>query len=527
MILRKPFAILIKHFKMIHLILSVFAFYLVYKTNIILSFYNEYIASYTSVIGKDLTGELFNFLMYVSIFIILLGSVIILALMLFKHKPVKLYIFNIAVYIIVTVIYALTYSVTNSLEIGLVDVRTLKMIQDLLTSVFLLQIISLCILAVRATGFNIKKFNFVKDLQELEVQDIDSEEFEVNVDLDADKWKRKINRISRHAKYVYKENKIFIILLLFILTGVVSTIIYVNVGIYKKVYKQEEAFQTGSFTVKLSTSYTTNQDIKGNQILDEETLVAVLIDVKNNSSKEQTLDSARFVLKVKDHYFYHLPTYKEKVSDLGIAYNEQIIPSTFTPYLFIYKIPTGFLGEPMVLQYTDYTDKVIRMKIDPVNLDDQEETVLLNLNDLADFKGSILNETKLTLTEYYVDQTMKVNYNYCIDSGCYPSSEYLVPTYTGNEKKALLFLKGVMEWDTKIPIKKIDNLSELITTFAEIHYTINGIEKISNLPMKAVTPNKMTLQDTCYIEVPEETIFAENIKLVFHIRNKTYIYNVK
>ena len=37
----------------------------------------------------------------------------------------------------------------------------------------------------------------------------------------------------------------------------------------------------------------------------------------------------------------------------------------------------------------------------------------------------------------------------------------------------------------------------------------------------------MTLKNMCYLEVPEEALSATNIKLVFHVRNRTYIYNVK
>lgn len=527
MILRKPFAILIKNFKKIHFLLTICAFYLVYRTSVILSFYNEYISSYTSVIGTDLTGNLFNGLMYISIFILLVGSLIILGLMLFKHKPVKLYIFNIVTYIAVAVIYAVTYSVTSSLEIGLVDIRTLKVIDDLLTTLFAVQTLSLIILAIRATGFDIKKFNFVKDLEELEINDVDNEEFEVNVDLDSDKWKRKLNRIARHTKYVYKENKLLLTILFVLVIGISSTIIYVNVGIYNKTYTKNETFNSSVFTLRLSDSYSTNEDVEGNELFKEESLVAVLVDVKNNSSKDKTLDSARFVLKVKDHYFYHLPEYREKVSDLGIAYNNQVISSNFTKYMFIYKIPTGFLNEKMTLQYTDYSDKIIKIEVKPINLDEKKEDVILNLKDTIDFKDSILSGVKLTLNNFYIDRTMKVTYDYCISEECYPSSEYLIPTYTGISRKALLFIEGTLEWNDKLPISKMNEINELITKFGKVHYTINGMEYTSDIPLKVVKPNKMTLKNMCYLEVPEEALSATNIKLVFHVRNRTYIYNVK
>lgn len=527
MILRKPFAILIKNFKRIHLILSVFAFYLVYKTNIILNFFHEYISSFTSVIGKDLTAELFGSLMYTSVLIILLGLIVIMGLMLFKHKPIKLYIFNILVYLFVTIVYFFVYSVIGKLEIGLVDVRTLKMVQDLLTTIFILQIVSLCTLAVRATGFNIKKFDFVKDLQELEIEDIDSEEFEVNVDLDSDKWKRKLNRFFRHAKYIYKENKLLLILLVFFVVGITSTIIYVNVGIYNKVYKKNEAFAATGLTMKLTDSYSTSVDMKGNKILEDEALVAIRINVKNNTTNEKKLETGRFVLEINNHNFYHMPEYAEKVSDLGITYKAQTLDSNFTEYMFIYKIPKAYLEEKMVLKYTDYTNKDIRMKIEPQNLDTEKEVIHANIKDTIDFSKSILSKTTLTINEYYVNRMMKVDYNYCIKEECYPSYEYLLPSYTGNKDKVLLNLSGTIIWDANTPVSPITDLYTLIQQFGTIKYKINEQEYTSTIEMKEVKPIKTTLKNTCYIEVPSEIMYATNIYVELNIRNKTYIYNLK
>lgn len=527
MILRKPFAILIKNFKLIHMILSIFTFYLVYKTNLMLSFFREYNSSFTSVIGKDLTSELFGPLLYISIFIILLGSIVIMGLMLLKKKTIKLYIFNIVVYIIVIVIYAITYSVAGQLEIGLVDIRTLKMVQDLLTTIFMIQIVSLCILAIRATGFDIKKFNFVKDLEELEIEDVDNEEFEVNVDLDSDKWKRKINRVVRHTKYIYKENKVLILILTGIIVAISSTVIYINVGVYNKVYKENEAFSTTKFTMNLVDSYSINTDIKGNKLFEEESLVTILIDVKNNSIKEQQLEPARFILNIKDHYFYHTTEYSDKISDLGITYKNQNISSSFKKYMFVYKIPTSFLDEKMFLKYTDYTNKNIRMKVEPYNLETKQEIININTNDIINFKDSVLGNTEFNIKESSINRIMKVDYNFCITTGCYPSSEYLVPTYTGNQNKGLLYLSGTLTWDDTLPINKITDFYKFIKTFGEIRYEINGVEYTSTIPMQEVKPTKTTLKDATYIEVPSEIEYAEKIYIVLKIRNKTYIYNIK
>ena len=51
--------------------------------------------------------------------------------------------------------------------------------------------ISIVMYAFRATGFDIKKFDFAKDLEELDIETKDNEEFEVNLELETDKYQRK------------------------------------------------------------------------------------------------------------------------------------------------------------------------------------------------------------------------------------------------------------------------------------------------------------------------------------------------
>ena len=81
MILRKPYAILIKNFKLIHLIMSFFMVYLFYKTNNILSFLTDYLNSVATTISNEVTTSLFGSMQTVSIAIIIVSSIIILGLM--------------------------------------------------------------------------------------------------------------------------------------------------------------------------------------------------------------------------------------------------------------------------------------------------------------------------------------------------------------------------------------------------------------------------------------------------------------
>lgn len=524
MILRKPFAILIKYFKVIHIILTILSFYLIYRTNLLLNFFNEYMATNNSVIGKDLTGELYSSLMYISLFVIIVGSLIILGLMLFKKKKVKLYIYNIVTYIFVTVVFLYAHSVVISLEVELVDIRTLKIVQDLLTTIFLLQIVSLIIVAIRATGFNVQKFNFTKDLQELEIEDIDNEEFEVNIDLNSDETRRKINRTIRHAKYIYKENKFVILMLLILAIGIGSVAIYMNIGVYNKVYHKGEAFSTNLFTMQLEESYAVDTDYKGNKLYENESFLLIRVNLKNTTSKEQTFDSARLVVNIDEHYFYHESIYSEQMIDIGNIYINQKVSTGLTNYVFIYKVPTKFLNRNIKLIYTDYNGKEIRMKVTPTSLNENVKETSYAMGEKIDFQDSVLENIEATINSVEISNIFRVDYNYCIQDQCYPSYEYLVPTLSGTEDKVLIKINGSVIGNSS---SKYENLSSFINYFGYLEYQIGDQIKTVSLSTQNIKPTKTTVQDVCYIETTKEATTAEKINLVFKIRNKTYKYVVK
>ena len=167
MILRKPFAFFIKHFRFIHLILAICAVYLITKTNAILSFYLEYMDIMSISPGTSVSTDLFNSMLWISTIVIILGSILIAFLMKFKKKPIRFYKINIIVYIVLILIYIFAHGTIKSLEIGLVDIRTLKMVQDFLVIAMILQVPSTISLVIRALGFDIKKFDFERYLEEL------------------------------------------------------------------------------------------------------------------------------------------------------------------------------------------------------------------------------------------------------------------------------------------------------------------------------------------------------------------------
>ena len=93
MILRKPYKFLIKHFKLIHLLLFLPIIYLIINTNSIYQFFGEYIKNnYTFANNGNLAGSYINIFMYFAILLIVAIALIIYYLMRQKKKNTKLYI---------------------------------------------------------------------------------------------------------------------------------------------------------------------------------------------------------------------------------------------------------------------------------------------------------------------------------------------------------------------------------------------------------------------------------------------------
>ena len=92
MIIKKPYAFMIKHFRLIHFILSLLMVFLISKTSSIVSFFNEYVKNGYYTLNS---GSYINFYMFISIILIIVISAFVYLLMKWKNKSRNLYIFTI------------------------------------------------------------------------------------------------------------------------------------------------------------------------------------------------------------------------------------------------------------------------------------------------------------------------------------------------------------------------------------------------------------------------------------------------
>ena len=208
MIIKKPYAFMIKHFRLIHVILSLLMVFLISKTSSIVSFFNEYVKNGYYTLNS---GSYINFYMFISIILIIVISAFVYLLMKWKNKSRNLYIFTIGFYFVLFILFIIYFNVFSNISLNQINVRGIRAYRDIIIIAYVPQYILLAFHVIRAVGFDIKKFDFKKDLEELDIAEEDQEEIEVTLGSNAYKYKRTIRKMLREFKYYVLENKLRII----------------------------------------------------------------------------------------------------------------------------------------------------------------------------------------------------------------------------------------------------------------------------------------------------------------------------
>lgn len=531
MILRKPYAILIKYFKVIHLFICAIIGYLIYRTSGVLSFFNGYSTSLESVIGQSTIKSLLNGVSILLPLFIVVLSAVILYLMRYKKKPVLFYIFNIISYIFVAAIFYYANGVLNDMYIKVVDIRIVMLVRDLITGVMVVEWITLIVSVVRATGFDIKKFNFGQDLEELDIDAKDREEFEVNIEIDTDKLKRGWNRSLRHTQYIYKENKTIINIVVAVVIVFLLGFGYREIFVKNKVYSESEFFTGDGFNMQIRGSYITDKSGTGTVINKKNTYVLVQLSIQNTYGTDRKFDISRPVVVIDGKKYYNDIKEAESFIEFGDTYYGEALDKEEHTYLLIYQIPKKEILKKMQFQFIDQgssgkIDEVTKFQLEPTDLTGTKDEKIVNLGKELTFKDSILNGSKLKITGIDIAETFKVGYKYCLDDGnCIDSNEYITPT-VDEYYKYILKVKGTFQLSKESKITNLD-IAGLLEKYGTLEYTIDGKKKTTNIPMKKLKPKRATLQKEGYVEVISEVKNASSITLKLTLYNTTYSYKLK
>lgn len=503
MILRKPYAFLIKHFKLIHLFLTAIYIYLAFYTNSILTYYNNFISGN---IGKLNAINYINSYYLIAIIVSIIISTIILILMIHKKKPKFLYIVLILIYIIIAALISMSMSGLNTIYFSVLDTQTLRLYRDLLRITLIVQYIIIAIILIRGLGFDIKKFDFVKDLNEMNIEITDDEEVELTIG-NTNTITRKIRRYIREFKYYYIENKTFINIVILLLIIVLASTISIDKQVINKVYSEREIFTTDDFKFQVLNTYITNKSNTNETITNNTSFVIIKLEITSNNG-EKTINTSNLILKTNNNVYTINNRYYAKFEDIGNAYRNQKI-STTKNYLFIYNIPNDNLSKNMTLIYGE--DK--KISLNPIYLDKVDKTTNLKLTDTIDLSQTILSSGTITINKYELNNKYSYEYKYEINGKEYTSNLNISST-------ANTIIK--LDISSSLPNKLTPY--DIISNYGKIKYTKDNEEKTSKL-LTNRTPG--SYKEGLYLEVDKDLENADEIYLELIIRNKKYLYTIK
>ena len=531
MILRKPYAMLIKLFKPIHFFLAFCMSYLIYRSYLIRTFLFEYMKTSMMPLGFGATNDLIGGMFYITPIIVLIILVVMLVTMIKKEKPKLFYIIATITYFLCFILFNYLTTILKTLEEQIVAVKDIRLAYDLTTMILVMQVGLVIITAIRAIGFDIKKFDFKRDLMEMDIVDDDNEEFEVSFNVEGNIVQRFFNKQFRTYKYLYLEHKFLFKILGIFLIIFTAYSIYQNSNINHQLLNEGDAFYNGSSEMQLLNSYITTKDYKDTTISNNTYVILEFLVKANN--KITKLNTAKMQLKIKNEIYYPLDLgYADKFIDLGKVYEDDNLSTEFQKYLIVYEIPTRFAKKEMKFRYlTDISkdyESYTTFALKPVNLDVNEKTQNIKLGTEVILNEDLLGQTKLKINKFEIAEEFTIKYSYCpVNGECYSSLEYIRPNLNTTYEKAILKLDAEFELDPEYKTSGVSSAFNTLEKFGTIVYVVDGKTyktrgKLSNIPAK-----KKKVANHYYIEMHGRILKSEYAYILIKIRNKEYKYIIK
>ena len=534
MIIKKPYAFMIKHFRLIHLLILIPMIYLATQTREIITFFSEYVASNYTFTSNDVLSTLasnyINIFMYIAVIIIMVVFIAMSVLLQRKEKPTKFYNISIIYYLVIFILITVSFTIFRTIENDTLDPVFARLIRDLSQIVHYSQYIFIFFTAIRGVGFNIKQFDFKSDLAELEISNEDSEEIEFLVGIDTYKAKRSVRRFFRELKYYYKENKFIFIMIFVIAIGILGTMLYMNEEVYQRVYNEGDSIASGYLNFTVTDSYISNLTHGGNVLNKDKYYVILLLEINNRYREDHEFNYINLELTVNNKYILPNLSLGNYFTDFGTPYNGTYIKgNTNSEYILVYEIDKNLINQDFLLTVYSHYDASAggigsvnnRISLNPTIISDEITTNTVNLGTNINLSNTTLGNTIFTITDYEFTNRYEYSYEYCINANnCIPSTDSISINYANDgSRRTLLVLGYELNLDTEVPyMNTVKTYRSFFENFVKIEYEING----QTYTTTATLANPSTYNEKAVLNVPREVGTASRVDLILTVRNVSY-----
>ncbi len=336
MILRKPYAFLIKYFKIIHIIMFGMFVYFVFALRKIHTFFVGYVKTGSFTYINDMARNYISPLLFIFAILIAISAILIFLLMRKKQKPVLFY--RILIIYSIFLLVSLTFYTSFFVSLANTTYAPLNVViyRDIIAFLYYINFLFVGFTFIRGFGFDIKKFSFDKDKKELNLNEEDNEEFEVGLQLDKENVVAYLNREKRELKYYIKENALVLTIVGIVLLVITSMFLYTYFFVTNKVYKQSDEIIENDVKYHVNNVYITRYDKYGSLISSNHTFVIVNLNIHNLD--KTTLDKENFRIQVGENFYYPVYNYYSSFDDYGEGYiNKMLSENSKKDYILVFR----------------------------------------------------------------------------------------------------------------------------------------------------------------------------------------------
>lgn len=535
MVFKKPYAFLIKHFRLIHIVLTILTIVAAVESYRILSFFADYINNnYSATIMENMVETYIGNVIYAVIIAIIVLLLIITFLLKQKNKPTKTYIYSIIFYIIFIIFVGLASSLISGLTKEVWSAASAKAYRDIATIIYYPQFIAIVLLGIRAIGFDVKKFNFKDDLRELEITEADSEEIELNINFDSTKTKRNVHRFVRETGYYYQENKFILTLIAIIGVLAIGYTIYKNYekNIFK--YNEGDYFNLRGVDVSILSSMITDVNTKGDPVRNGSAFLVLLVKVENNTNRDLEFCYDYLRLLFGNNATYPDLSLSSYFSDYGDQINGARINSRRQQtYILPYEINKEdinsnfkinvYLGD--ATKKKKFVAKQAYIKLKPQMAMGNSKAALVRVGTEVDLSNSTLGNAKFSVSNPIFTTRYVYKYDRCFENVCDQKTDVIVSDATYLNRQALIILDYKLVLDEESPsFKKINTIGAFAKSFIKIEYGDDYNHMVSTTVNYATPSN---LKDKLVLQTVGGVLQARKVSLIISIRNRIYSISIK
>ncbi len=535
MVFKKPYAFLIKHFRLIHIILTILTIVAAVESYRILSFFVDYINNnYSVTIIENMAAEyIVNVIYYVLIAIIIL-LLIITFLLKQKNKPIKTYVYSIIFYFLFIIFVAIAGSLISGLVKEVWSAASAKAYRDIAMIVYYPQFIAIVLLGIRAIGFDVKKFNFKDDLRELEITEADSEEIELNLNFDSTKTKRNVHRFVRETGYYYQENKFMLTVIAIIGILAIGYTVYKNYekNIFR--YNEGEYFDLRGLNVTILKSMVTDVNTKGEIIRNGSAFLVLLIQVDNYTNRDLELSYDYLRLLIGNKATYPDLSLSSYFSDYGDQINSARVNSRkHYTYVIPYEIDKEdinsnfkinvYLGD--ATKKKRFVAKQAYIKLKPQMTMGNTKAAMVRVGNDVDLSSSTLGNSTFSVSNPIFTTRYLYQYEKCFSGVCDKKTDVVISDATYLNRQALVVMDYKLVLDEESPsFKKINTIGTFVKSFVKLEYG-DSYDRMISTTVNFATPSN--LKDKLVLQTVGDVLQARKVNLILSIRNKIYSISLK